>query len=502
MAESLIAGATSDTARRLVEEALGIYRSDPSEDTRANSICAPFLPYTLTGLPPLQIVKTFVDPKKWLAQYAKEKMDPTALDAMEPIIDAGFRPPRASLRESLDDPPEPHPFRGSSPAGREYRSVLRPGAEDQEAAYLHSDADKGVRKFAKRDKLTCLQKGVSILNPTLFHQCEYLDPFLKFGGECFAISHGIQVPSKMVSPYHFADYKDSQLLRRILPDPPGGTDLHDSNTLGFLRVMPTDGSELLNYYKRTVTTFPDGIWPIMTITTVRSKGTPYDLANGFPQTPDDWNQWMNDKNKSVSMNFELNMAGISIPSTPLSLDMREMKGLPNINVGMKMILLRKVLQYSMNMDVAFVVCAEPIPTFRSDNGDATIIDRACAFYNLIWKPRMVGEWKREGSKIVLEHDGKVFSEEQTQALVLDFAYRIMLERVRHLREGNTVEIRKMVARALLFMRKSAGSVGNFENVDEKFPTELLMQLYQNVDLEDGGHRPVDPRLLFAGTLQS
>ena len=110
-----------------------------------------------------------------------------------------------------------------------------------------------TRKYSERQGLDgCFgDDKISVLDPSLFQKCEYLDPFVRNSGECFKMSESgtLKFSPKFVTPYKFADYKDSTLLKTMFPSssPPRVV------PTTFLQIVPTADTRVDDLYEASKT---------------------------------------------------------------------------------------------------------------------------------------------------------------------------------------------------------------------------------------------------------
>ena len=464
--------------------------------------------------------KTYVQPTKWFANKSDVK------DEYDKVIEGAAPMRRVSLRESLDDQPQPpHIFRGSHALEKNtYRAAALPTqsagpARVAAGAAIVPETKIFAERQGTRHGLDVCSGGecISVLDPALFQKCEYLDPFVRHGGECFKMTEGgLKFSPKFVSPYKFSNYKDSALLNKIFPSTSTTRDLRT-----FLQIVPTASTRVDDLYEDSKATYTSGHWPLLTLTTVADAERDSAILAGqpFPTTRDEYKQWRDSVTSGIpgpggrgvvvdAPIFELDMTGQVIPDTDLSLDMHEVPVAPQIKRGLQILLLRKTVQYAFGMDVALAICAEPFDT-RVAIGAARSAP-ARALHNRRWKQvGMPGKWEGIDKTIngvvrrVLElqsEDGTPFGPEKTQALVFDYSYKVMLKRLKAFRDKNVSEIRKAVNTGAHFASRTQGD-HQIPPLYHELPTELIFQKSQDA-YDKTGNTGQDPRLLFAGTVTS
>ena len=154
--------------------------------------------------------------------------------------------------------------------------------------------------------------------------------------------------------------------------------------------------------------------------------------------------------------------------------MREIPVLPHVKRGLQILLLRKTLQYAFGMDVAFVICAEPFDTelagaaVEAVGAAAALCGADCGADSLqppVEGSQAAGRVVNVGPQqdvssnpavinnqftLQLVENGTQFPQEKTQALVFDYSYRVMLQRLKAFRDGDEINVRKAAVSAATF----------------------------------------------------
>lgn len=442
---------------------------------------APYLRYTVDGgklgLKQAVCGTAYVNKDKWSVGLAD------ASKRSEVIGDVAPTKAR-SLRESLMDPAD-HPFR----AVLDSRTKLNRLTGDAPAP-----CDRPDREFLSHiDPPACDTKlgYISVLNPKLFKKCEYLDPFVRHGGACFRAEDGIKFPAKLLMPYTFSEYKHSSLFKDIFRKMTVSNSF--STNMGMLAGLEDTSQVQMHLAENAFKNMFNDMWPWQTLTVVAQKGDVTDM----PWTQAGYAQFLDSQPPSLANLVNMQNYVFPEPDKMVGLDMAEI-GVKNEadRLALQILLLRKTIQYSMGMDVALVICSEPIPTaFNGPSGAAN----AFKFYDALWKrEQWPGTWVHNAAgKWVLQEDGVNVPTARMQEILMRATLNTMLKRLQAFyKNEDESAIRHMCTEAGRFAKATSSSSkpGWFISKPgfESAPTELLFQKYQNVQDQD-------PRALFAGT---
>jgi hypothetical protein len=430
----------------------------------------------------------YVTKERW--GDAMLKGNQAAFTAIDTLTQEDSQP--VSLRDTMLGIPPKEKERVVSRGASGYRAVAKlPSVNYDDPRHTIPERPS----FEWRSYYDCSSKYTfSILDPDLVPNGTYFDPFLK-NIQCIDVSQGdYRFSVDMLKPYSFGDYKNSPIARGLVS-------VYYNHAHKQSNFLGDDHMETkLEWAKNTMKDYNHNStsWQYATLNVGYGRKGSLEYKKPPP--------WVN--NAPVLMNV-VDMNGVAFTSPDTNMAMDGVLGNNQQRVALQMVFLRKVLQYSMGMDLALCICAQPFPNFDQETINS-YPETFCQALNDGFKSVGMSkkyQWKWERNEVQLFTVGVAGAVEpgQTRYLTMKASLAIMLARLNALLGGKTTaQTREVFVRGALFVQtymKNAGSNqdgGMSKDMEvpmaRQLPTELL---YQFVDMGD-----CDPRLVFAGTVDS
>lgn len=466
-----------------------------------NLTAAPYLRYKVNGTTVTLNDETpgvaYVDKSKWGDSLRDQ-------DDARSVLPKAEKREAASLRDQLrggEDAPfrssEDAPFRAAQawtqmpPASNASAPSTVPRSFLETTSASACDSTKGLR--------------FSVLNPKLVKGCESLDPFVRFGSGCFDASGPcVTFPARILSLYHVDDLVSSPIFLKLIGADATAGDAAKITLTAALTSNTSSANPGLAKVKQVFKDVYGGAWPYHLLTMVRRfrKHSGNALQNTpFETSTADFNAYKDRK----SITHQYDFSGLKFDVPRLTVDLADLGGSPSDKIALQIYLLRKSLQYSMGMDVAFAICAEPIFTRFKESLLGAVEDdvkqATFRYYQQLWKTRRCeGTWvaNEDETEWTLQDDaGKDIPQPRVTEILLKCALDEMLRRVKAFINKDATKMREIASNAGGLLRSEGLTYAGFnsDTTDLDVPTEWLFQKEQNISTQD-------PRMLFAETKRS